>query len=63
MNLRLCRFQKENKPFQAVNRKNNFCVVLDSLNGGDLRVHSEEITLWQTDRIIQCEGNQTQLVQ
>ena len=43
------------------NKNNNFLVVLDSLNGGNWRVHSEKITLSQTDRIIQCEGSQTSL--
>ena len=45
-------FGKKTNVFQAENRKNNFKVVLDlSLNGGNWRVYSEEITLWQTDRM------------
>ena len=45
MRLRSAVFREISIRLQAVNQKNNFKVVLGSLNGVNWRVHREEITL------------------
>ena len=40
--------ERKINPFEAVNRKNNFKELLDSLNGGNWRVPGEEMTLCLT---------------